>query len=170
MRYWNYSEWIVLWRQRGGIIPETHKILRDKICYIFIKVAQRSSTSLYFLKYSALIGIAIKLRFGSDPDSLFVVHGDVKEYLPGQKESEKEFSTFAENLHDFLINQIIEVVLIGLSANFLMQKWLIEGDIVKLEESWEEGDTSSCSEESEEEEESDEESDTARDQSSSCSH
>lgn len=49
-----------------------------------------------------------------------------------------------------------------------MQKWLIEGDIIKLEESWEDEDTSS-SEESEEEGESDEKSDTGRDQSSSCS-
>ena len=175
MRYWTYGEWIVLWRQRGDVIPQSHQLLRDNICYIFIKVAQRSSSILYFFKYSVLIGLAIKLRFWSDPDSLFLSLKDGKEYLPGQKDEEKEFAAFTGYLHDFLINQIIEVVLFGLGANFLMQKWLIEGDFINLEDSWEEQgtdnimkDSGSISEESKEEE-SDDESDTGQDQLSSCS-
>ena len=120
MRFWNYSEWIVLWRQRGDVIPQSHQLLRDNICYIFIRVAQRSTAFLYAFKYSVLIGFAIKLRFFSSPDRLFLSLKDGREFLPGQKEDEKELSTFTGYLHDLLINQIIEVVFFGLGANLLM--------------------------------------------------
>ena len=67
----------------------------------------------------------VKIRFWSDPGALFGRQESTKE----QDQSRKEFEDYIVNLHDFLVNQMIEVIVFGLLANVLLQRWLVDGDL-----------------------------------------
>lgn len=91
------------------------------MCFIFLQFSKANAGLLFLFKYCLLIAASIKIRFFT------------------QTLSEKpEEIDYIGNTNDFVVNSIIEVVLVGLSANALLQRWLLEGDITRLSESWEE--------------------------------
>ena len=48
----------------------------------------------------------------------------------------EDFEQYSSDIRDFIFNQMLEFVVLGLLANFLFLNWLKEGDVLKLSDDW----------------------------------
>ena len=53
-----------------------------------------------------------------------------------QSENFSDFEKYSSDIRDFVFNQILEFVVLGLLGNFYFLKWLKEGDVLKLSDNW----------------------------------
>ena len=72
MRYFNFLEWISLWKKRGYVIPEDHQLLRDMIQVLFLKSIRLNMALNYLLKYVLISILILVLKFDSSTRDLFI--------------------------------------------------------------------------------------------------
>ena len=139
MRYINFHEWISLWKVKGEIIPKEQSLVRDNICFVFLQLSKRQTTIHFFFKQIFLILSLAWIKLSIDPKNLFKDSNFQRnqDLTPGELNKYNELVQSIENMNDFLLNQILEVLIIGLVANMMIQNWLMDGEIMSLQNDWE---------------------------------
>lgn len=64
MRYFNFMEWITLWKKRGWIIPNEHEVVRDHIQLVFVKWLRFYTIVSLIFKQILLLIMAFIVTFG----------------------------------------------------------------------------------------------------------
>ena len=77
------------------------------------------------------MGVIIHLKFVIDPKQVFLL-------TSLQDDKYKVFLTSISDIHTFVLNQLLENVILTLSGNILLLKWLLHGSIQNLDEDWQE--------------------------------
>jgi hypothetical protein len=93
----------------------------------------------FFVKYLVLIILAFTMKYQNIDSSYFR-----EAYLTGQASlspvEAQEFTDFQEyssDIRDFVFNQMLEVIVLGMLANYCLLSWILEGEVTKLSENWE---------------------------------
>ena len=71
MRYFNFHEWIALWKVKGQILPKDFDLVRDNVCYIFLQMSKWQTTIQFSFKYTFLMFSLIWIKLLINPKNLF---------------------------------------------------------------------------------------------------
>jgi len=122
VRYFNFYEWIGLWKIAGNVIPASSRNIRDQMLWMFYQFSLRYSTLVLFLRYLPLAVSIILIMFGLNTKSIYANYGgEFTSAQRGKDSKYEDYEQFNKDLIDFAVNGTLEVILLGLASSVVTQ-------------------------------------------------
>lgn len=110
-------------------------MIRDSMCVAYLQFLRRNSIITLITKQLGILFLIFLLQFSPKPEQLFLPN--LLDSLPKSLNNMKDnFLQDHDFMVEFLVRQLVEILILSLLSSVYQQKWLNRGDMVHLEENW----------------------------------